>query len=345
MNKIKMLPLLNILIMVVCLIKGPLDRGSLLSLGVFALLTLALVLALFKPFFRRNNSDSAEGASRGGKTASVRMVNKFMRNKSALTGLIILLVIIYLAILAPFAAPYNPDEIDWSALIKGPSAEHWMGTDELGRDVFSRVLYGYRVALTMGLAAVILNSILGTVLGMIAGFYGGKTDTIIMRALELWDSIPFILLAISIMAAFGTGLLKLIIVVSLSGVLSFARIIRGSVLLLKEQDYISAGRVIGFPGRYLIFRHILPNCLAPVIVMASLRIGETILTVAGLSFLGLGIQPPMSSLGFMLSTSQQYLSQNVFMSLFPGLAILLIVLSMNLFGDGLRDALDSRLSD
>jgi ABC-type dipeptide/oligopeptide/nickel transport system permease subunit len=215
----------------------------------------------------------------------------------------------------------------------------------MGRDIFSRNLFGIRVALGIGISAVFLNTLIGTFLGLLAGYYGKKTDNIIMRLLEAWNSIPFILLAIAIMAALGTGIWKLILIVSLSNIMAFARIIRGSVLLVKESDFISAAKVIGIPDRLIILRHVIPNCISPILVLASLSLGETILVIAGLSFLGLGIQPPMPSLGAMLSNGQQYLHENILMSVVPGVTILLIVLSFNLFGDGVRDALDSRLID
>jgi ABC-type dipeptide/oligopeptide/nickel transport system permease subunit len=215
----------------------------------------------------------------------------------------------------------------------------------MGRDIFSRNLFGIRVALGIGIAAVLLNTLIGTFLGLVAGYYGKKTDNIIMRLLEAWNSIPFILLAIAIMAALGTGIWKLILIVSLSNIMAFARIIRGSVLLVKESDFISAAKVIGIPDSLIILRHVIPNCISPILVLASLSLGETILVIAGLSFLGLGIQPPMPSLGAMLSNGQQYLHENILMSVVPGVTILLIVLSFNLFGDGVRDALDSRLID
>ena len=235
--------------------------------------------------------------------------------------------------------------MDWGALSQLPNSVHWLGTDELGRDTLARSIYGIRIALGIGLLAVVLNTAIGTTLGLLAGYYGGRTDNVIMRSLEFWNSIPFILMAIALMAALGTGLFNLVLVVSLTGILEFARIIRGDSMLLKSADYVNAARVMGIPDSQILVRHVLPNCLAPTIVMATLRIGETILTIAGLSFLGLGIQPPSPSLGSMLATGQQYLHENITMSVVPGTLILLIVLAFNLFGDGLRDALDSKITN
>lgn len=269
---------------------------------------------------------------------------RLKKNRIAMGALFLLILLGYLALLAPFISPHDPLETDWGALSQGISRSHFLGTDDMGRDIFSRTLFGIRVAMGIGITAVILNTLIGSLLGILAGYYGGKTDAVIMRMLEVWNAIPFILLAIAIMAALGTGIGKLILIVSLSNLMAFARIIRGSVLTVREQDYIAAARVIGIRDIQIIGRHVIPNCISPILVMASLSIGETILVIAGLSFLGLGIQPPMPSLGGMLANGQQYLHENLLMSLVPGATILSIVLSFNLFGDGIRDALDSRLT-
>lgn len=270
---------------------------------------------------------------------------KLRRNRLAMVGMWVVVALVYISMLAPFIVPFDPYAMDWGAISLGPGAPYYFGTDEFGRDILSRAIYGTRVAVGIGLVAVCLNTLIGTVLGLLAGYYGGRVDSIIMRAVECWNSIPFILMAIALMAALGTGIFNLILVVSLTGIMEFARIIRGDTLLLREADYVSAAKVMGIPDMFILLRHILPNCLAPIIVLATLRIGETILTVAGLSFLGLGIQAPTPSLGSMLSNGQQYLYENVMMSVVPGTLILLVVLAFNLFGDGLRDALDSKITD
>ena len=272
-------------------------------------------------------------------------IKKLKRNKNSMLGLAIITLMIYIVMLAPFLATYNPIDIDWSSLSQGPSKVHWFGTDEFGRDLFSRTLYGSRVAMGVGVLAVMINSLIGTTLGLLAGYYGGKIDNLIMRIVEIWNSIPFILLAIVLMSTFGTGLFNLIIVVSLTGIMGFVRVVRSSVLQVKEMDYISAAKVMAIPNSFIITRHILPNCVGPIIVLSTLRIGDIILTVAGLSFLGLGIQPPTPSWGQMLASGQQYLGVNIWMSVIPGICILLTVFGFNLFGDGLRDALDSKLTD
>ncbi|SHI96215.1 peptide/nickel transport system permease protein [Malonomonas rubra DSM 5091] len=314
------------------------NTDTIVSYGIFLLLTVLLgVMQLVMSRRRKQREDDI-------RTAWDLMWRKLRRNKSAMAGMWVVTALCYVAILAPFLVPVDPYNMDWGAMSLGPTAGHWLGTDEMGRDTLARTIYATRVAMGIGLLAVVLNSLLGTSLGLLAGYYGGKTDNIIMRLLEFWNSIPFILLAIALMAALGSGLFNLVLVVSLTGILEFARIIRGDSQLLKKADYVNAARVMGIPNRQILRRHILPNCLAPIIVMATLRIGETILTIAGLSFLGLGVQPPMPSLGSMLANGQQFLYENIYMSIVPGSVILLIVLAFNLFGDGLRDALDSRIT-
>jgi len=314
------------------------NTDTLISYSVFIGLTLIFAAIEFTLYRRRKIREL------GIRTTWDLMWRKLKRNKSAMVGMGIVWALCYVAILAPFIVPVDPFTMDWGALSLGPVSGHWFGTDEMGRDTLARAIYATRIAMGIGLMAVVLNSMLGTILGLLAGYYGGKTDNVIMRLLEFWNSIPFILMAIALMAALGSGLLNLVLVVSLTGILEFARIIRGDSQLLKNADYVNAARVMGIPDRQILKRHILPNCLAPIIVMATLRIGETILTIAGLSFLGLGIQPPMPSLGNMLANGQQFLYENITMSIVPGTVILLIVLAFNLFGDGLRDALDSRIT-
>ncbi|MBF0199780.1 MAG: ABC transporter permease [Desulfamplus sp.] len=311
---------------------------DLISYGAFG--TLTAILFIISIAMARHRQQKKSLQMRG---AWELMWRRLARNRTAMASMMVLIALIYLAILAPFITPHDPLESDWGALSQGISSTHWLGTDDMGRDIFARNLFGIRVAMGIGITAVFLNTITGTFFGIVAGYYGGRTDNVIMRLLEIWNSIPFILLAIAIMAALGTGIGKLIIIVSLSNLMAFARIIRGSVMAVKDLDYVSAARVIGISDTVIIVRHIIPNCISPILVLSSLSIGETILIIAGLSFLGLGIQPPMPSLGGMLSNGQQFLHENLLMSVVPGVTILMIVLSFNLFGDGVRDALDSRL--
>ena len=330
---------INFLLLALFASQSLINQDATISYAVFVGLTLVLIFCYW--YNRKTQAKQEQGTS----TAMSLMLMKLKRNKAAMGGMFVVTALIYCAILAPFIVPVDPFTMDWAALASGPSSAHWLGTDVLGRDTLSRTIYGTRIALGIGLLAVLLNTIMGTGLGLLAGYYGGKTDNIIMRSLEFWNAIPFILMAIALMAALGSGLFNLVLVVSLTGILEFARIIRGDSMLLRGADYVNAARVMGIPDGQIIRRHILPNCLAPTIVMATLRVGETILTIAGLSFLGLGIQPPTASLGAMLASGQQYLHQNLAMSLVPGSIILLIVLAFNLFGDGLRDALDSKITN
>jgi len=328
----------NLITLIFNLSKTTSSKDNLISYLLFILVTLALGFLLTK--VRKANKINSNI-----QTASALTWKKLKRNKNAVFGLIIIIILVYISILAPFIMPHDPLEMNWGKTTQKPSLEHWFGTDEFGRDIFSRAIYGVRIALGIGLLAVVLNTLLGTFLGLIAGYYGGRVDNLIMRAIEMWNSIPFILMAIALIAALGSGLLNLILVVSITGIMQFARVIRSSVLGIKKADYVLAAKVMGIPDRQIIIRHILPNCIAPIIVLATLRIGEMILTIAGLSFLGLGIQPPMPALGSMLSSGQQYISENLMMSIVPGTMILLIVFAFNLLGDGLRDALDSKLSN
>ena len=331
---------LNLLCIVIFSPKAFQSTNTKISLLSFLVFTVIYLLAFLKKLKtdKRREQDQI-------KSKWDMAIKKLKRNRNSMLGLIIITMMIYIVMLAPFLATHDPINIDWSALTQGPSKAHWLGTDEFGRDLFSRTLYGSRVAMGVGVLAVMINSLIGTVLGLLAGYYGGKVDNFIMRAVEIWNSIPFILLAIVLMSAFGTGIFNLIIVVSLTGVMGFVRVVRSSVLQVKEMDYISAAKVMAIPNSYIITRHILPNCIGPIIVLSTLRIGDIILTVAGLSFLGLGIQPPTPSWGQMLSSGQQYLGINLWMSVIPGICILLTVFGFNLFGDGLRDALDSKLKD
>ncbi len=268
---------------------------------------------------------------------------KLLASKGAALGLIVVIATCYLALLAPMLAPYSPYALDFMQMSKPPSSLHWFGTDELGRDLLSRVIYGSRVAIAVGVAAVVLNISLGLTLGLVAGYFGGRVDNLIMRGIEIWSSIPFVLMAIAIIAAVGASITNIIIVVGITGLMDFTRIVRSAVIGEKSREYVEAAKALGVRDRAIIFKHILPNCLAPVTVLATLRVGSTILTVAGLSYLGLGAQPPIPSWGVMLNRGQEYLAVAPWMALFPGLAIVVTVMAFNLLGDGLRDALDPRL--
>jgi peptide/nickel transport system permease protein len=275
-----------------------------------------------------------------------KMIKEFNKGYSGRMALLMLGLIFYAAFMAPFIAPYSPTEIDYSNMTyAAPSFEHWFGTDDFGRDMFSRVLYGARIALGVGFAAVLVNASLGVTMGLLAGYYGGKVDMIIMRLIEIWNSIPFILLALAIISALGKGISNIILAVGVTGLINFSRLTRSIVLQIKEKEYVAAAKALGASDVRILFKHILPNSISSLIVLATLRIGISILVVAGLSFLGLGIQPPTAAWGTMLNRGQEYLTQAPWMSIFPGLAIIITVLSFNLLGDALRDALDPRQLD
>ena len=266
-----------------------------------------------------------------------------MKNKLAMFGLIILVLLVLVAIFADQIAPYSYDEMDFLHAYQSPCKEHIFGTDEFGRDIFSRVVYGSRISLKVGFIAVGIAVVAGGLLGAVAGYYGGWTDNLIMRAMDVIMSIPATLLAISIAAALGAGLTNLMIATGIASIPTYARIVRASVLGIKEQEFIEAARAVGTPNFTILCKHILPNCIAPIIVQATLGVAFAILTAAGLSFIGLGIEPPMPEWGAMLSNARTYIRDYSYMCLFPGLAIAITIFSLNVLGDGLRDALDPKL--
>src|SRR3954470_8881255 len=270
-------------------------------------------------------------------------LRRLWRNPGAVMGAIVLVVIIFLAIFAPMVAPYDPIAQDSTAIRAAPSAQHFFGADNFGRDVFSRVLYGGRMSLPVGFVAVGITAIVGVALGLIAGYYGGRIDTVIMRWVDLMLAFPGILLAMALVAILGTSLFNLMLAVGIAAIPEYTRVVRGTVLSVRETEYVMATRVSGAPDRNIVLRHILPNVLPPVIVLATLGIAGAIILGSTLSFLGLGIQPPTPEWGNMLDDGRSMLRHQWWVSLFPGLAIMLTVLAINLLGDGLRDALDPRL--
>ncbi|MBM6821372.1 nickel transporter permease [Fusobacterium mortiferum] len=270
---------------------------------------------------------------------------RLKRNKMAVLGLVILIILVLLAVFANVIANYDNVVIkqNLSQRLQAPSAAHWLGTDEFGRDIFARLVHGTRVSLQVGIIAVGISIVIGGILGAIAGYYGGKLDNIIMRVMDIFLAVPSILLAIAIVSALGPSILNLMLAISISSVPSYARIVRASVLSIRDQEFIEAAKAIGASNTRIIFRHIIPNSLAPVIVQATLGVASAILSTAGLSFIGLGIQPPAPEWGSMLSGGRQYLRYAWWVTTFPGVAIMITILSLNLLGDGLRDALDPRL--
>ena len=270
---------------------------------------------------------------------------RLKRNKAAVVGGIIVLLFVVVALLAPILSPYPPNEGDLTKRLKPPSREHLMGTDPLGRDLLSRVIYGARISLQIQVVSVLIALVIGTLLGMVGGYYGGKLDNIIMRVMDILLAFPGIFLAISIIAVLGPGLTNLMLAAGIYSVPQFARIVRGSVLSLKEKEFIEAARSVGENDSNILFRYLLPNSMAPIIIQTTLRMATVLLTASGLSFLGLGVQPPTAEWGAMLSNARAYLITAPHVATVPGLAIMLVVMGFNLFGDGLRDSLDPRLKD
>jgi peptide/nickel transport system permease protein len=269
-------------------------------------------------------------------------VRKFLASKGALIGSLVLLVFIFAALLAPWIAPYDPLKADFLAVRKAPSTMHWLGTDELGRDLFSRLLWGARSSLLAGGVSVAIAMAIGVPLGLLAGYFGGKLDAVISRVMEALLSCPFLLLAIALGAFLGPSLTNAMIAIGLSAMPIFSRLTRGQVLAIRHEDYLEGARAIGLPDRWIILRYVLPNVLSPLVVQATLTIASAILAEASLSFLGLGQQPPSPSWGSMLNSAKNFMEQAPWMSIAPGMTIYITVLCFNLLGDGLRDALDPK---
>jgi peptide/nickel transport system permease protein len=275
-------------------------------------------------------------------------VRRLRRSKTALFGLAIVALLVLVAIFADVLAPYSPIESDHAKTFQPPSWAHPLGTDQLGRDMLSRVIHGSRISLLVGVSSVLLALFVGVPMGMLAGYYGGRADMLVMRAMDLILAFPVYLLAIILMIMFAPtsgliGTMKVTGAIAIVRIPIYARLVRGSVLSIKEKEYVEACRALGVRDPWIIFRHVLPNCLAPIIVTTTLGIATAIIVEATLSFLGLGTQPPTPSWGWDLKANVAFIQANAWLSLFPGLAIFFTVLGFNLFGDGLRDALDPRL--
>ena len=268
---------------------------------------------------------------------------RLSKSPLAMFGLAIILLLVFCAIFAEMISPYDPTAQDLAHMFETPSSAHWLGTDEFGRDILSRLIYGARVSLQVGFVAVGIALVVGGFLGAVSGYYGGRLDNAIMRVMDVLLSIPQTLLAIAIVAALGPNLMNLMIAVGISAVPTYARIVRGSVLSIRNMEFIEAARAVGSPDLRIILKHIIPNSMAPIIVQSTLGVASAILNAAGLSFIGLGIQPPNPEWGAMLSGGRQYIRDFPHMTLYPGLAIMFTILALNFLGDGLRDALDPKL--
>ncbi len=270
---------------------------------------------------------------------------RLRKNHLAMFGFFVLLALIFLAVFAPWIAPYDYAEMDLTAMHQGPTVKHWFGTDNLGRDILSRILFGARYSLSLGLTAVLAANIAGIIIGSIAGYFGGVSDTIIMRLLDVIQSIPGMLLAIIISAVLGAGFENTILAMSIGGIPMTVRLLRAQILSIRKQEYLEAATAINCPSGIVIFKHVLPNSYAPLLVSATMGIGNTIMGAAALSYIGLGIQPPLAEWGAMLSAARGFLRDYPHELIFPGLFIMITVLALNLLGDGLRDALDPKLKN
>lgn len=272
-------------------------------------------------------------------------VKRFCKNKTAVVALCVLVLMALAAIFADVLTPYGPYDSELSQVKVGPSWAHPFGCDENGRDILTRILYGARISLSVGIISVLISTIIGSAIGLISAYYGGKVDAILSRLMEMIQSFPSILLAIIFMSVFGRGIENAVIAIAVVSIPGPARIIRSSALSAKENDYVTSARAIGCSDARIMFKHILPNILAPIIVNATMSVSGAILSLASLGFLGLGVQPPTAEWGYMLSSGRNYIFSANHIITFPGIAIALTVLSFNLLGDGLRDALDPRLKE
>ncbi len=271
------------------------------------------------------------------------VMKRLMKNKLAMAGLCITLFLFVLAVLSPWIMPYEYDELNMIDRFASPSLKHLCGADEMGRDIFSRLLYGARWSLALGFLATIISTVIGMVIGSIVGYFGGTVDTVIMRLIDILQAIPGILLAIAISACLGSGFVNTIIALSIGGIPMTVRLLRGSIMGVRKMEYLEAAQTINCSIPRLIIKHILPNSISPIIVSVTMGIGNTILMAASLSYIGLGVQPPTPEWGAMLSAGRTYMRDYPHMVLFPGIAIALVVLSLNMLGDGLRDAMDPKL--
>src|SRR5512135_1408271 len=273
----------------------------------------------------------------------MELYRRFKKHRMALVGVIVLAVLVFVGIFAPFLAPRDPYQMEFGSALSAPSLAHPMGTDHLGRDLLSRVIYGTRISLLVGLGSVIVAALVGGLAGLFAGYFGRFADVIIMRILDVVWAFPPVLLALALVAVWGSSLFTLIFSIGVVSIPQYARIVRSSVLSVKEKEYVLAATASGIGRIRIMFTHVLPNVLAPLIVVATLGIAASVMIEAILSFLGLGMQPPASSWGLMISEGQKYLRTFPYYSIFPGLMIMITVFAFNAFGDGLRDAWDPKL--
>lgn len=279
-----------------------------------------------------------------GRSMAQETLRRLFKNKGAIVGMVFLIVLVLATIASTFIYDYKTDIVGLSTeIFQSPSAEHWFGTDQTGRDIFARVLYGARYSLAISVGSVAIGLVIGMILGALAGFYGGVIDQIVMRSNDILYSIPNIMIAVVIVSLLGTSTVNLLLALSISSATGFTRITRAQVMTIRGEEYIESAYAMGLPTWKIILKHIIPNCLSPIIVQITLRIGSTIISASSLSFLGVGVPSPTPEWGAMLSDGRSYIRSSGWMCLFPGLAIMFTVLALNLLGDGLRDALDPKL--
>lgn len=273
------------------------------------------------------------------------ILHRLMKNKLAVVGGIVIILLILIAIFAPLLAPYAYETQDLMSTYQPPNAAHPFGTDNLGRDILSRMIYGTRQSLRIGVLSVAIASILGITFGSIAGFYGGRLDNVLMRILDIYQSVPAMLLSIALAAALGPGINNAILAIGISTMSDYARMIRAQILTVREREFVEAARAINASDGRIVIKHIIPNAFAPLIVSITMNIGNSILAAATLSFIGLGAQPPLPEWGAMLSAGRSYMRDYGYLVIIPGICIMISVLAFNLLGDGLRDALDPRMKN
>lgn len=273
------------------------------------------------------------------------IVHEFRKDKLAILGTVILLVLTLTAVMAPYIAPYDPVELNLAERLSPPGIKHLMGTDSVGRDILSRIIYGTRTSLMIAVAVVITETLFGVLAGTVAGYSGRAVDEILMRLVDILLAFPGIILALVIVGVLGSSTINLIIALTSVGWVKYARLVRGSILSVKKEAFIESAKAIGCSNLRIAFRHILPNIISPVIVLATLNMGTIIISIAGLSFLGLGVQPPTPEWGVMLNEGKPFMESAPYLMIFPGLMIMISVLAFNLLGDGLRDALDTRMKE
>lgn len=278
-------------------------------------------------------------------SAAAITFRRFCKNKGAVVGFVVFAVILFICIFAEYVAPYGFEDMDFGAILAKPNKDHWFGTDDLGRDIFSRILYGGRYTLLVAFGSTAISCVCGMIIGAIAGYFGGTLDIAFMRLLDVIQSLPNMLLAIAIAAALGTGMDKTMIALGICGISGYARMMRASILSVRGKEYVEAARSINCRSSRIIIKHVIPNAISPIIVQVTMGIGQSMLAAASLSYVGLGIKPPNPEWGAMLSAARNYIRDYPHYVIFPGLMIMVCVLALNLVGDALRDALDPKLKN